>query len=329
MSLLRLVALTAATAAIGAAVGYQIGVNVAERENAAGASGVVDADAGQSEAAAPQAGTVAALFNCIRENNGTVISAHRGGPAAGYPENAFETLQRMRPITPILEIDVAETADGVLFLLHDRSLDRTTTGSGLVVESEWDEIRDFTLVDFNGAVTDFTLPRLSDVLQWAKDTGAVLQLDKKRSTRFERIVQAVREAGMEDRMIVITYSLEDALVLHRMAPRIAISASVNAPEDLDLLAAEGVDLSRILAWTGTRAPRPDLWSAVKARGVEPLFGTLGRPETRLDNVYAADGDLSEYNDLANDGLVMLATDEPEAAAAIMSADDRARSACGI
>ena len=71
-------------------------------------------------------------FDCLRENGGVVIAAHRGGPAPGYPENAIETMQfNFDNGVRIFEIDVAETRDGVLTLMHDDRLNRTTTGRGL------------------------------------------------------------------------------------------------------------------------------------------------------------------------------------------------------
>ena len=63
------------------------------------------------------------LFDCIRKERGMLIAAHRGGPAPGFPENALETMQRTLDVsTPVMEIDVAESQDGVLFLMHDLSL---------------------------------------------------------------------------------------------------------------------------------------------------------------------------------------------------------------
>ena len=38
-----------------------------------------------------------AYFDCVRENRGLLIAAHRGGPAPGYPENTLETLQHGLP----------------------------------------------------------------------------------------------------------------------------------------------------------------------------------------------------------------------------------------
>ncbi|HRX75411.1 MAG TPA: glycerophosphodiester phosphodiesterase, partial [Hyphomonas sp.] len=63
-------------------------------------------------------------------------------------------------------------------------------------------------------------------------------------------------------------------------------------------------------------------------GVEPAFGTLGHAGERLDDQYLADGDASEYDDLAADGLVLLATDEPYRVADLIAADDVGREACG-
>lgn len=71
------------------------------------------------------------FFDCLRESNAVVLAAHRGGPAPGIPENAIETMQRaLTNGVYVFEVDVAESRDGVLFLMHDRSLGRTTTLNG-------------------------------------------------------------------------------------------------------------------------------------------------------------------------------------------------------
>ncbi len=60
-----------------------------------------------------------------------LISAHRGGPVIAYAENAIRTFQRsVEAGAAIIECDVRQTKDGYLILMHDRSLDRTTTGRG-------------------------------------------------------------------------------------------------------------------------------------------------------------------------------------------------------
>ena len=87
--------------------------------------------------------------------------------------------------------------------------------------------------------------------------------------------------------------------------------SVTLEKPADLAAARRVlNPQRLLGWTGTRDPRDRPFDLLRAAGIEPIFGTLGRPGERLDDVYLADGDPSEYADLARAGVVMIASDTP-------------------
>lgn len=73
---------------------------------------------------------------------GPIIIAHRG--ASGYaPENtiaAFEKAIELR--ADMIELDVHLTKDGVVVVIHDETLDRTTNKTGLVKDYNWDEIKD-------------------------------------------------------------------------------------------------------------------------------------------------------------------------------------------
>ena len=288
-------------------------------------------DQGTPEASSTgDAGRAAALdlpayFDCVRESGGAVLSAHRGGPGVGLPENSIEAFEATLPFTPLLEVDVVESRDGVLYLLHDRSLGRTTTGSGQVVDTDWADVERLRLRDINRQVTDARVPTLADALAWAKANNAILQLDRKRMTSFRKILDAVRVAGAEQNVMIIAYRDEDAELIARLAPDVMVSAGVQDRRQLDRLQRNGVDPARIVAWTGTREPDAALWRMLSAAGVEPNFGTLGRPGERLDDVYAADGDFSEYEALVEMGLVVLATDLPREVAAAVSFDDVAAS----
>ncbi len=83
------------------------------------------------------------------------ISVHRGGKGlVNYPENCLETIKYVNDsIVAIYEIDVAQTKDGQLVLIHDNSIDRTTTGSGKVDELTYNELKEFNLVDDYGNET--------------------------------------------------------------------------------------------------------------------------------------------------------------------------------
>jgi glycerophosphoryl diester phosphodiesterase len=126
------------------------------------------------------------------------------------------------------------------------------------------------------------------------------------------VVKAVKAAGMENRALIVTYTLDDAKKVHALDPRLMISVTMEKPEDLAATRA-AIPLDRMLGWTGTRDPQRRLFLALREAGVEPIFGTLGRPGARLDDVYAADGSLSEYPDLVRFGVVMIASDAAVAA----------------
>ncbi|MEM9668618.1 MAG: glycerophosphodiester phosphodiesterase family protein [Pseudomonadota bacterium] len=268
------------------------------------------------------------FFDCVRETGGVLIASHRGGPLPGYPENALETLQYgFDQGLRVFEIDVVTSRDGMLFLLHDRSLGRTTTGNGSVADTDWAEIESLNLVDNNGDVTSFTAPRLTDILTWSVATGAVLELDKKETTGWRSLIRAVDTAGAQNNVILITYTDNDAALVQSLAPNMMFTASARGGRDIGKLEDAGVDRRYLIGWTGTREEDPAAWARLRNEGVEAAFGTLGRRGERLDDTYWEDGDPSEYKLLVENGITLLATDEPYRVAAAISEDDRALNAC--
>ena len=289
-------------------------------------------DTSQSEAetvAARSLGPLPEFFDCVRETGGLLIASHRAGPAPGYPENALETLQYATSQGMLIhEIDVAESRDGVLFLLHDRSLGRTTTGDGAVADTDWDTIQSLNLKDNSGEITAFTPPKLTDVLLWAKSAGTIVELDRKPTTSFRNIISQVRAAEAEDHVVLITYNDQQAIEVAGLAPDLMMTAGLDSREHQEELEAAGVNFDNVVAWLGTRNPNPRAFAAIGNRGIEAAFGTLGRPGERLDDQYIEDGDLSEFQALVDGGLTLLATDEPYIVSEYLTADDNVATTCG-
>jgi glycerophosphoryl diester phosphodiesterase len=268
------------------------------------------------------------LFDCLRQNGGVLVASHRGGPAPGYPENALETLEYgFGKGIRVFEIDVAESRDGVLFLHHDDRFGRTVAADGYVSDSDWADIAKMRLKDTEGDVTAFHAPKLTDVLLWAKQKGAIVELDRKGTTGFRNIIEAVKAAGAEGNTVMISYSDEEAGAIAKLDPTLMMTASARGDRDLGRLEALGVDRTRVIGWTGTREPDPPAFERLLAEGVEPAFGTLGRKGERLDDQYWEDGDGSEYQRLVDDGVVLIATDEPYRVAEWLDADDAGWETC--
>lgn len=274
---------------------------------------------------------LSAMLDCFEATGQTLVSAHRGGPTPGLPENAIPTMDALLMAAPaIMEVDVGQSADGVLFLLHDDRLDRTTTGTGEAAAQSWAMLSQLKLKDNWGWVTPYAIPTLAEALQWAKGR-TVLQIDFKRSADYGKVVAAIRAAGMERSVILIAYSVEQAAALHRAAPEMLLSVSIDAPGDVAALKAAGIPEDRMVAFTGTRLPRPELYGELDKADIEVIFGTLGRPPRSLDAVIARLGMDERYAELGREGVDILATDRPREAAAALAEAGRLPKAgqCGV
>ncbi len=261
-----------------------------------------------------------AFFDCLRERGYTVIGAHRGGPAPGFAENAIATFENtLRQAPALLEIDIGETSDGALVLMHDEELDRTTTGEGPVDQITLANFRALQLQDNDGQTLDAHPPTFREALDWAEGR-TILEIDVKRGVSYEDVIAEIRAAGAQDRVVFITYSVAAAIRVHRLAPDLVLSVSIENEDDLAELERAGVDLTRVLAWTGVEEPNAALNVALIERGVEPMFGTLGNPATSWDGRFVREGD-DQYAEFAETGLVLIATDRtPEAARDLDAAD---------
>ncbi|MEZ5959612.1 MAG: glycerophosphodiester phosphodiesterase family protein [Hyphomonadaceae bacterium] len=228
-----------------------------------------------------------AYFDCLRESGFTAISAHRGGPAPGFAENAIPTFENTLRAAPgaFLEVDISQTGDGVLVLMHDDRADRTTTGAGAIADLDMAQLLAFQLEDERGRPVDARVPTLSEALEWA-DGKTVLELDIKRSVRFEDVVSAVSAANAMNRVIFVTYSVDGAARLARLAPQAMIYTTISNARELDTLDRRGVDLTRIVAWTGTETPSASLVESLAARGVETRFGMFGEGRNYADAMRA-------------------------------------------
>jgi glycerophosphoryl diester phosphodiesterase len=274
-------------------------------------------------------GPLAGRLDCLRRLNGVLLIGHRGGPTRDYPENALETLERtFKAGTHAGEIDIAQTKDGKLVLMHDDELDRTSTGTGLVSDHSWAEIQKLKLETYSKA-TNFHPPLLSDVLAWAVKNGAILELDKKKSAPWAPIIAEVRATKAENNVFLVTYTDDQAAEVHKLAPDLVITATVDSAGQLDHLLSVGVKADHLVAWTGTDNPDPALWKELAGRNIESAFGTLGPRKSSLDGKYWEDGDGSEYDRLAANGLPILVTDLTDKVSRQLSVAISKAKTCGL
>ena len=128
---------------------------------------------------------------------------HRG--AAGHaPENTLAAIQKGITLgVDLVEIDVRRTKDGVLVVLHDETVNRTTNGKGRVDRLCLQDIEQLN------AGNGEHIPTLEEVLKVAAGkTGLMLELKIRGAA--QQTVEAVHEAGVRDSVIYASF-LHDEL----------------------------------------------------------------------------------------------------------------------
>lgn len=132
--------------------------------------------------------------------------AHRGA-SAQYPENTLLAFRKaIEQGVDVLEVDVHCTSDAHLVVIHDPTLERTTTGMGKVSDCSLHEIR---LLD---AGQGERIPVLEEVIQLARDTRTRLCVEVKGTTEDEElalaeaIVRTLEAAEFLSRSIVTSFS---------------------------------------------------------------------------------------------------------------------------
>ena len=129
-----------------------------------------------------------------------LVVAHRGDWRYA-PENSIAAIEHSIAIgVDVVEVDLQLTRDSVLILMHDGSLNRTTTGKGKISEWPLDSIKTLKLKSGCGIKTKETVPTLEEALLAAK--GKVLINLDKADRYFDLVVPVLEKTGTAKQIIM-------------------------------------------------------------------------------------------------------------------------------
>ena len=112
------------------------------------------------------AGVVLASPSQANAYTSCVYAAHRGYTAHAL-ENSMDAFKRaVYRRANYLEMDVQVTKDGRFAIMHDETINRTSNGTGRIIDKTWDQLRQVRLN--NGE----TIPSLGAVLTWPSRPAA-------------------------------------------------------------------------------------------------------------------------------------------------------------
>lgn len=130
-----------------------------------------------------------------------MVVAHRGDWREA-PENSLQAYENcIRMGVDMLEIDIQRTSDGVLVVMHDEYVDRTTDGSGKISNLTFARIKQLGLKSQHAAwITRHKVPTLEEVLNLAK--GRILINIDKGYDYYDQVLELAEKTGTTQQIVI-------------------------------------------------------------------------------------------------------------------------------
>ncbi|MCL6219539.1 glycerophosphodiester phosphodiesterase family protein [Zunongwangia pacifica] len=235
-----------------------------------------------------------------------LVAAHRG-MHINYPENSIPSVQdAIDHHIDMVEIDVQITKDGIPILMHDETIDRTTTGTGKIRKLTYAEICEFNLVDKQGNETPFSVPSLAEVLVLSKNK-ILLDLDLKLKTRdLKKVLEVIEEYDAVNSVVFYESRYYVMRRINKFLPSAMRMTKVSMNRRAIKRAMLNVNPDIVHLGNSERDRNPTFIKKVQQNYKKPVFANaLGK----LDKEAEKNPDTLEY--FVNKGINIIQTDRPD------------------
>lgn len=175
----------------------------------------------------------------MNDNNSIKIIAHRGG-ANLAPENTLAAFKNaIRLGVDMIEIDVHLSKDGHIIVIHDFTLDRTTTGKGKIADLTLAEIRKCDAgIKFDKKFRGEKVPTLEETMELLNGkTGLLIEIKKDRDEQYpgieKKVVDLIHRYDAKSWVIVQSFNKYAILQTKKLDP--GITTFYLAGRDFDSL----------------------------------------------------------------------------------------------
>ena len=257
------------------------------------------------------------------ESEYVVVISHRGD-WRNYPENSIPAIESViRMGVDMMELDVKMTKDSVLVLMHDKTIDRMTSGKGKVSDITYDSLMTFNMRRAHNVVTDsIKVPTLREALLCCKDR-ILVNVDHA-YPYYKEIVELADELGVTGQVLMKGKSnidkVNEDMSKHESNLLYMPIIDINKPKGQALFAEyqeKGVvPMAYEVCW---QYPGEELESCVakiletgSRAWVNTLWPSLcGGPGNDDDAAFDAEDPADVYGQYLDMGFSMIQTDRPE------------------
>lgn len=152
------------------------------------------------------------ILNTLKnhQDKSVLVVSHRGD-WRNAPENSLQAVKNCIDMgVDIVEIDLKKTKDGKLILMHDKRIDRTTTGKGVPSDFTYDELSKLWLRNGAGHKTRHRIATLQEVMLLCKDK-IMVNIDKGYEY-FDDVVKVLIETGTINQCIIKSNNLYETVM---------------------------------------------------------------------------------------------------------------------
>jgi glycerophosphoryl diester phosphodiesterase len=224
------------------------------------------------------------------------VTAHRGHSHAA-PENTLSAIRKaIESGADYAEIDVQQTADGVVVLLHDRDLKRVASDPRRIEELPYDEVRKLDVGSwFDTSFAGERVPTLADAIDLCRGRikmNIELKFYSANRQLAPAVARLVRAKGFETDCLVTSFEYDVLQDMKRSNPRLRTGLTVAyALGDISRLEVEALSVradwlsERLLRAAQQRGQEVHVWTVNDARQMARLI------QRGVDNIITDDPDL--------------------------------------
>ena len=253
-----------------------------------------------------------------------LVIAHRGGRSLG-PESTLYTFQRALDIgVDVLEVDIRTTKDGQPILLHDRTVDRTTNGTG--------PVDNFTLAKLKTLDAGYrwtpdhgqtfplrgkglTIPTLAEVFQAFPNARINIEIKESRIAENANLCRLIRTYQKTHRVMVASFDVSQLKKFRKQCPEVATSAG--AREAFLFYGLQWAHLENLYSPSAQALQVPEYYGSRQV--VTPRFLEAAHARNMCVHVWTVN-DTNSMQQLINLGVDGIMTDYPEKLLGLLDRD---------
>ncbi|MCM3215443.1 glycerophosphodiester phosphodiesterase [Niallia taxi] len=237
----------------------------------------------------------------------TLIFAHRGY-SARFPENTMRAfIEAEGTLANGIELDVQLTKDGEIVVIHDETVDRTTNGTGYVVDYNYSDLRKLQ-ASYKFTESNVQIPSLKEVFEWMQSNNLLCNIEFKNNNvpyegLEEKTIALIREFGLSDRIIFSSFNHYSMVHSYRIAPDIETAVLMS-----------------------DRIYQPWIYAgAIKAKGIHPNYKRITLSmvkQAEANGIHVRPytvNDPKKMKEFIQAGISAIITDEPVEARNILEA----------